>query len=257
MDRGVSGQYLSSSNWNAQSHSAASRNESVDIDGFQIAAPCLARPCIACLSSRLLFVEKNALHVSDAGEDKILYCDGCDWAQNSEITKLKAGDNCPKCGLPAKEGKSIEVGNIFNFGSKYAKDMNGYVNDEKGEKQPVLMASYGIGISRLVATIVEIYHDDRGIIWPETVSPFKVHLLSLKQDETAIKIYDQLIAAGVDVLFDDRDVSAGQKFAEADLLGLPWRLVISAKTGEHIEIKRRDSEKAELVDVKEVISKLK
>ncbi len=204
---------------------------------------------------------KNFSHefqvVSDAGEDRIIYCDGCDFARNSEIAKLKAGDKCPKCGLELKEGKSIEVGNIFHFGDKYAQDMKGYVNDENGDKLPILMASYGIGISRLVAAIVEIYHDDRGIVWPESVAPFKVHLLSLKKDEATQKIYEQLIGAGIEALYDDRDVSAGQKFADADLLGLPWRLVVSEKTGNKIEIKKRDSAEAELMDFEKIFEKIK
>jgi len=193
--------------------------------------------------------------VSDAGEDNILYCDSCDWAQNSEISKLKIGDSCPKCGQAIKAGKSIEVGNIFNFGDKYAKNMNGYVNSDKGEKLPIWMASYGIGISRLVATIVEIYHDENGIIWPESVAPFKAHLISIKQDEAAQKIYDELTAHGVEVLYDDRDVSAGQKFADSDLLGIPYRLVISGKTDGKIEIKKRNSDKTELLGVDEIINK--
>lgn len=204
---------------------------------------------------------KNFSHefqvVSDAGEDKIIYCDGCDFAQNAEIATVKAGDKCPKCGLPVKEGKSIEVGNIFNFGDKYAKDMNGYVNDESGKKLPILMASYGIGISRLVATIVELYHDDKGIVWPEVVSPFKAHLLSLKADERASAVYQQLQSAGIDVLYDDREVSAGQKFAEADLWGVTWRLVVSEKTGDKVELKKRDSDQSELLSIAEAIEKLR
>jgi len=194
--------------------------------------------------------------VSDAGEDKILYCDGCDWAQNSEITKLKVGDKCPKCGQPLKEGKSIEVGNIFNFGEKYAKDMNGYVNDDKGEKLPILMASYGIGISRLVATIVEKYHDDKGIIWPEAVAPFKVHLISIKKDAEAEKVYNELTLKGIEVLLDDRDVSAGAKFADADLIGLPWRLVVSDKAGVKIEVKKRNESASRLLDLAEVLKEV-
>lgn len=194
--------------------------------------------------------------VSDAGEDRILYCDGCDWAQNTEISEIKSGDKCPKCGLPVKEGKSIEVGNIFQFADKYAKDMNGFVNDDAGNKQPILMASYGIGISRLVATIVEVCHDDKGIVWPKSVAPFKAHLLSIKKDETASEVYKQLKNLGIEVLFDDRDISAGAKFADADLLGLPYRLVVSDKTGDKIEFKRRDSADSELLSVQEVINKL-
>lgn len=194
--------------------------------------------------------------VSDAGEDKILYCDGCDWAQNIEISEIKSGDKCPKCGLPIKDGKSIEVGNIFQFADKYANDMNGFVNDDAGNKQPILMASYGIGISRLVATIVEIYHDDKGVIWPESVAPFKVHLLSIKKNEITSTIYDKLKESKIEVLFDDRDTSIGVKFADADLLGLPYRLVVSDKTGNKIEFKRRNSAESKLLDIQEVINKL-
>ncbi|MFA5020496.1 MAG: proline--tRNA ligase [Patescibacteria group bacterium] len=194
--------------------------------------------------------------VSEAGEDRIFYCGSCDWAQNSEITEVKAGDACPKCGVVVQEGKSIEVGNIFQFGDKYAKDMNGYVNDENSRKIPILMASYGIGISRLAATIVELHHDDRGIVWPESVAPFAVHLISLKRDEAARELYDRLVAADVEVLYDDRDVSAGQKFVDSDLLGLPWRLVVSEKTGGKVEVKQRGGEQSELMDFKEAINKL-
>jgi len=193
--------------------------------------------------------------VSEAGEDRIFYCGSCDWAQNSEITEVKAGDACPKCGAVVQEGKSIEVGNIFQFSDKYAKDMNGYVNDENSRKIPILMASYGIGISRLAATIVELHHDGRGIVWPESVAPFAVHLISLKRDEAVRELYDRLVAAGIEVLYDDRDVSAGQKFADSDLLGLPWRLVVSEKTGDKIEVKRRSEEGSELMELKEAINK--
>lgn len=195
--------------------------------------------------------------VSDAGEDNIIYCDACDFAQNSEIASIKVGDACPKCGVPVKTGKSIEVGNIFQFGDKYASDMNGYVNDENGNKSPILMASYGIGISRLVATIVEIYHDDQGIVWPQACAPYQAHLISLKQDESAKKLYQELTTAGIEVLFDDRDVSAGQKFADSDLLGIPCRLVISGKTEGKVEFKQRQSAETELVATADLLSRLK
>lgn len=193
--------------------------------------------------------------VTDSGEDRIIYCQQCDFAQNSEIASLKAGDKCPKCGGILLEGKSVEVGNIFKFGDKYAKDMNGFVNDERGNKSPILMASYGIGISRLVATIVEIYHDEKGIIWPESVAPYKVHLISIQKNDEAKKIYDELASAGIEVLYDDRDISAGQKFADSDLLGLPWRLVISNKTGDKVEAKKRNSNDVELIGFEEIIGR--
>ena len=184
--------------------------------------------------------------ISEAGEDNIIYCDKCDYAQNVEISKLKAGDACPKCQAKLKEGKSIEAGNIFQFGEQYAKDMNGYATDKNGEKKPILMASYGIGISRLVATIVEVYNDKSGIIWPESVSPFKVHLISIQKDEEAENIYEKLKTKGIDVLYDDRDVSPGQKFADADLIGISNRLVVSKKTEDKIEIKKRNEESGQL-----------
>ncbi|HLD28129.1 MAG TPA: proline--tRNA ligase [Patescibacteria group bacterium] len=190
--------------------------------------------------------------VSDAGEDNIIYCDKCDYAQNVEISKLKLGDECPKCAGSLKDGKSIEVGNIFQFGDKYAKDMNGYATDKDGKKQPILMASYGIGISRLVASIVEIYHDQQGIIWPEAVAPYQVHLISIQQDNKADKVYDKLVKAGVEVLYDDRDISAGEKFADADLIGIPLRAVISTKTGEQVEVKKRGGDDVKMLNIDEV-----
>ncbi|MEK7072644.1 MAG: His/Gly/Thr/Pro-type tRNA ligase C-terminal domain-containing protein, partial [Patescibacteria group bacterium] len=165
----------------------------------------------------------------------------------------KTGDSFPKCGSELLNGKSIEAGNIFQFGDKYAKDMNGYATDKNGEKKPILMASYGIGISRLVATIVEVYHDDKGIIWPESVTPFTVHLISLNQNAKADDIYEKLTKQGIDVLYDERDISAGEKFADADLIGISQRLVISNKTGDQIEVKKRNSDKSELISINEVV----
>ncbi len=200
---------------------------------------------------------KNYSHefqiISEAGEDNIIYCAKCDFGQNTEISKLKTGDSCPKCGSELLNGKSIEAGNIFQFGDKYAKDMNGYATDKNGEKKPILMASYGIGISRLVATIVEVYHDDKGIIWPESVTPFTVHLISLNQNAKADDIYEKLTKQGIDVLYDERDISAGEKFADADLIGISQRLVISNKTGDQIEVKKRNSDKSELISINEVV----
>lgn len=194
--------------------------------------------------------------ISDAGEDNIIYCPKCDFAQNTEISKLKEDDSCPKCASNLKIGKSIEAGNIFQFGDQYAKSMNGYATDKNGEKMPVLMASYGIGISRLVATIVEVYHDDNGIIWPKSVAPFTVHLISLNRNDEADSIYEKLTKQGIDVLYDDRDISAGEKFADSDLIGIPYRLVISKKTDDKIEVKLRSESKGELKSLKEVIDLL-
>lgn len=193
--------------------------------------------------------------ISEAGEDNIVYCEKCDWAQNEEIAS--GIDKCPVCGGKVKKGKSIEVGNIFQFEDKYAKDMNGYATSEDGQKKPILMASYGIGISRLVASIAEIHHDKKGIIWPDKIAPFRVHLISLGQNEEAKKVYQKLVENSIETLFDDRDSSAGEKFADADLIGIPERAVISAKTKGKLEIKKRKEKEAELLTLEEFIKSKK
>ncbi|MDP3956770.1 MAG: aminoacyl--tRNA ligase-related protein, partial [bacterium] len=168
--------------------------------------------------------------LSLVGEDTILACLVCGYAENGEISKLKDSDKCPKCGENIKEEKAIEVGNIFPLGTKYSKSFNLQFLDAKGERHDVVMGSYGIGVSRLMGTIVEVSHDENGIIWPESLAPFRVHLIALfgKEDEAILalaeKSYAELQKNGVEVLYDDRqDVSAGEKFAEADLIGIPRR----------------------------------
>lgn len=185
--------------------------------------------------------------LSGVGEDEIIYCDKCEYAENMEISKLKNNDKCPKCGGVVALEKSIEVGNVFPLGTKYSQAFNLHYINEKGEKNLVVMGSYGIGLSRAMGTIVEIHHDDKGIIWPESAAPFKVHLLELGK-ASAKKFYQDLQNSRVEVLYDDRQASAGEKLNDADLLGIPWRLVVSEKTGDKIEVKKRDSEKAELVN---------
>ncbi len=162
-----------------------------------------------------------------------------------------------------KEEKAIEVGNIFPLGTKYSEALGLTYTDEKGEKNPVFMGSYGIGIGRAMATIVELKHDDKGIIWPENISPYKVHLVGLNLEdeevnEKAEDVYNKLLENDIDVLFDDRkEVSAGEKFADSDLIGITYRAVVSTKTGNKVEIKRRDEDKNELVTVEELINRLK
>ncbi len=197
------------------------------------------------------------------GEDTIYFCDKCDFAQNKEVFKGKEEENCPKCKRgKISAAKTIEVGNIFPLGTKYAEKMNVLFSDEKGKRQPLWFASYGIGITRCLGTIVEIYHDDKGIIWPESVAPFKVHLVGLNIDNKQIKqkikdTYQQLLKQGVEVLMDDReDVSAGEKLAEADLLGIPHRLVVSSKTGDRIEYKQRSEKTVKLLSPEEVFKQL-
>lgn len=199
--------------------------------------------------------------LSEAGEDTIFYCDGknCGFAQNKEIAKVKVGDKCEKCAKSShdeiiKEGRAIEVGNIFRFGTSYSEKMNVQYINEKGAKQYVYLGSYGIGITRSIGTLIELYHDDRGIIWPESVAPFKVHLISLERDKNAKNLYKELLSKNVEVLYDDReDVSAGEKFADADLIGIPHRLVLSKKTGDKIEHKRRSEADSKLLNMDGII----
>jgi prolyl-tRNA synthetase len=197
--------------------------------------------------------------LTDAGEDDILYCDACEFCVNVEIAKQKEGDTCPKC----SDGKLIratasEVGNVFDLGQKYGKDFDLTFVDEDNQKQYPIMGCYGIGISRLMGVIVEKFNDDKGIIWPEPVAPMKVHLIALKGAESqADQLYQDLQAAKIEVLYDDRaGKSAGEKFADSDLIGIPYRVVVSSKTLAEgsVEVKKRSEDKVELVKLGEAIN---
>lgn len=195
--------------------------------------------------------------LTEGGEDEIFYCNSCDWGENKEIFQGKDGDKCPKCKKGKVIGaKSIEVGNIFPLGTWFAERMKVYYTDEKGLKKPVWFGSYGIGPTRVMGSWVEVNHDEKGIIWNKATSPFDCHLVELPGG-SGEKVYKQLKEAGVDVLWDDRDVQAGEKFGDADLIGIPVRLVVSGKTGGKIEWKNRNSDKTELLSFDEVISRLR
>jgi len=213
-----------------------------------------------------VFTEKNTHEfqvLAEGGEDTIFYCDNCDWGENQEIFKAKAGDVCPKCKKgKIVEAKSIEVGNIFPLGTWFAEKMGVYFTDKDGSKKPIWFGSYGIGPTRTMGAWVEVSHDEKGIIWNGTMSPFNAHLIEVKSSSEQVtgftkQVYERLEEEGVEVLYDDRDVSAGEKFADADLIGIPVRLVISEKTGDKIEFKKRNEEKVELLDISQIISKLK
>ncbi len=188
--------------------------------------------------------------LTPAGEVDLWYCDTCTFAQNSEVASLTAGEVCPSCNKgKIVEGKAIEVGNIFDLGITFADRFGLSYTDKEGKKQKVIMGCYGIGNTRLVGTIVELFHDEKGIIWPSGVSPFAAHLISLPGGEKAAeKIYTDFAAKGIDVLWDERDVGAGVKFADADLIGIPLRLVVSEKTGAGVEIKHRNESDSKLID---------
>ncbi len=193
--------------------------------------------------------------VAAVGEDTIYLCKKCEYAENKEISKLNAHGKCPRCGAGISEEKAIEVGNIFPLGTKYSEAFNLQFADEKGEKKYVVMGSYGIGLGRVMAAIVEVMSDKNGIVWPANVAPFRAHLLALngaRGDEA----YRALQKEKIEVLYDDRNLSAGEKFAEADLVGIPWRLVVSPKLGTKIEVKQRGGDSTKIMDIKEVTKKL-
>ncbi|MEK7625746.1 MAG: aminoacyl--tRNA ligase-related protein [Patescibacteria group bacterium] len=154
--------------------------------------------------------------------------------------------------------KTAEVGNIFSFGAKKSEELGLYFTDEKGDKKPVILGSYGIGITRLMGVIVEKFSDNKGLVWPEEVAPFKVYLATIGDDkavhESGRKLYEFLQKAGVSVLYDDRDLRAGEKFATCDMIGIPQRLVVSEKTikNKNIEFKKRQNIEAEFIHQKDL-----
>jgi prolyl-tRNA synthetase len=157
------------------------------------------------------------------------------------------------------EKKSIEVGDIYSLGYKYSEAFDLSYMDEKGEKKLVYLGSYGMSPSRLMGSVVELNHDEKGMIWPENMAPFQVHLLSLGKNEEAEKIYKNLLEKGIEVLYDDREVSAGEKFADSDLIGIPYRIVVSEKSlaAGGVEMKKRNGSKAEIVKIEELLERLK
>lgn len=179
---------------------------------------------------------------SEAGEDRVLYCVACGHAQNSELGEEVTA--CPKCGKPTVTKKSIEVGNTFNFGDYYTTAVGLQHTAADGTRKPVYVASYGIGVSRLVGTIAEVYADDKGLVWPRSAAPFVAHVLvlgkaSAELQEQATAFEQALQKKSIDVLVDDRDVSPGYKLKDADLLGMPYRVVFSERQGSKVEVTNR------------------
>ena len=171
-----------------------------------------------------------------------------------DIKTLKEGDACPICGAPVRHARGVEVGQIFKLGTKYSEPMKAYYKDENQQDKPIWMGCYGIGVSRTFQAIIDMpeNHDDNGIIWPMSVSPYHVIITEVKpgdeqQDAVSQKIYDELLKAGVEVLWDDRDERPGVKFKDADLIGIPVRITVGKRAGEGVvEYKlRRDADKSE------------
>lgn len=199
----------------------------------------------------------------ESGEDTIYLCEKCQLAINKEIIDIQK--TCPKCGNDnLKTVKAIEVGNIFKLRTKYSKSFNFYYSDKNGQEKIVEMGCYGLGPSRTMGAIVESCHDNKGIIWPANIAPYQIHLIGLDLHDKKIKlqsvdIYQKLIEKNIEVLYDDRlDVTAGIKFADADLIGIPARLVLSKRSLENggIEIKKRNEEKSEIISLDSIFEKI-
>jgi len=190
--------------------------------------------------------------LTEAGEANILYCNKCDWCVNvDDIQKYTKGGNCGSCGESGLVGATAsEVGNIFDLGQKYAKAFGVEFVDREGNKLLPVMGCYGIGVSRTMGVLVEKFNDSKGIVWPESVAPFKYHLInhndSIKETQ---KLYEEMVKRDIEVVWDDREVGMGQKFADADLIGVPFRVVVSPKSLEAggYELKKRNEESTTIV----------
>jgi prolyl-tRNA synthetase len=176
----------------------------------------------------------------------------------SDIAAAEAGCACPRCGAALRAERGVEVGNIFKLGTHYSTKLEATYLDKDGKQRPIVMGSYGIGVGRLMACIAEQHHDDRGLIWPAAIAPFHVHLVGLKGAESeAEQLYHDLRAAGVSVLFDDRNETPGVKFADADLIGIPVRLTIGKRSLENggVEVSTRRSGEKHMLAVADVVSR--
>jgi len=198
--------------------------------------------------------------LTPSGEDIIYICQKCNLAINKEIKKQFP--RCPQCkGRNFRKEKAIEIANIFKLGTRYTKPFDFRFIDKKGKRQLVVMGCYGIGLSRLMGTVVEVHHDNNGIIWPKEIAPFDIHLVKIQNPKSKIKgkvekvaneIYKTLQNKGFDILYDDREnKSPGEKLVDADLIGIPKRIVVSERTIKKncVEVKERTERKARLIKI--------
>lgn len=187
--------------------------------------------------------------IAEVGEDTIYVSRDKNIAVNEEVYNDEVLNDLGLDKSTLEEVRAVEVGNIFSLGTKFSDAIGLHFTDEDGSTKPVVMGSYGIGPTRLMGTIVELLSDDQGIVWPEEIAPFRVHLISINQDEEATVLYDQLTEQGIEVLFDDRDVRPGEKFADSDLIGIPHRVTISDRSLENggFEYKKRTDEESKII----------
>lgn len=200
--------------------------------------------------------------LSDVGEDTIYVHEGKRLAVNKEVFDDKILEELGLKKDELVEKRAVEVGNIFSLGSKYADALDVFYTDEKGSRQSIIMGCYGLGISRLMGLLAEHFADDKGLVWPEAVAPAKIYLARLGDEADVVKqadeLYQRLTDAGVEVLYDDRDLRPGEKFADADLMGIPQRIVVSRKTQAAglYELKARGSDDAKQLSQTELLKTL-
>lgn len=199
--------------------------------------------------------------ICDAGEDEIYIHDGKRIAINKEVMLPEVLNDLGVKEDELRVAKASEVGNIFNLGTRFSEALSLNYQDEDGNMQPVWMGSYGLGPARIMGVICESLADDKGLVWPSSVSPFSLHLVSLSKIGTNVQkkaeeLYNTLLSRGVEVLFDDRETSPGEKFADSDLIGIPMRVIISDKSLEKggVEIKERTSQSSEVISIDELLA---
>ena len=203
---------------------------------------------------------KNDFHIG--GIDMKRDVSSCEYF---DLRIVEAGEKCTRCNSKLDVFKAIELGHIFKLGTKYSKALGALFIDDKGEEHPIIMGSYGIGLERIVACFIEQNFDEKGIVWNKTLAPFQIHLIGLNMKnnnllETSERIYNELITAGYDILFDDRqDASAGFKFNDADLLGMPLQIIVGEKNLKEncVEIKIRKTGERTKVKIDQIESEVK
>ncbi|HEX7342874.1 MAG TPA: proline--tRNA ligase [bacterium] len=209
--------------------------------------------------NRITGANKDHYHITGVDVDRHFKPDH--WA---DLRTIKEGEGCPLCHGSLRVAKAIEIGHIFKLGTKYSSAMGANFLDAEGREKPIIMGSYGIGIGRIVACAIELGHDDAGIIWPKSLAPYDVELIGLNMKEAQIreqaeKTYEELQASGFSVLFDDRDASPGFKFKDADLLGIPFQIVVSPKNlaKAQVEVKDRSSGQRSLIPRGDLLNHLR
>ena len=220
----------------------------INLEGVRL----LVDPTVKNSSNLIAGANEFGHHIKNFNFDR----DCGDVGEVIDVATVRAGDPCPVTGEPLEELRGIEVGNIFQLGTKYSAAMNVNYLDQNGKSHPPIMGCYGIGVGRALASVCEQSHDKWGPVWPLAISPYHIHIAGLNRNkegvaEKADELYEKLTAAGLEVIYDDRNVKAGFAFNDADLIGVPYRAIVSPKTLEQgkVEFKSRDGEIKELIDV--------